>query len=159
MCLPIIAAGISAIGTLASGAAQSASYKAQAKFQERQATMEQQRGAYEGARLADRNERQLAQMRGQYLSSGIALTGSPLDVMQDSATEASLDEQAVRYGAQVRSDNLKFESSMSRMNAKSAMTGAVIGALGSVVGGLSQQADQKSQRTMISNPYMMFGAA
>jgi len=39
------------------------------------------------------------------------------------------------------------------------MTGGVLGALGTMVSGLSQQANQNSQRTMISNPYAAFGAA
>jgi len=157
MCLPLIGAAISAVGTIASASAQSQSYKAQAQFQERQAMMEQQKGAYEGARLRDRNDRQLASMRGQYLSSGIALSGSAVDVLQDSATEASLDEQAVRYGAQVRADNLNWSAKMSRMNASNAMTGGVIGALGSVVNGMSQQADQNNQRTIIRNGYLAYG--
>ncbi|MGB3390081.1 MAG: hypothetical protein WBA88_19095, partial [Pseudaminobacter sp.] len=118
---------------------------------------EQQRGAYERARTMDSNTRQLDRMRGQFLSSGIALEGSAQDVIDDSASEASLDEQAIRYGAQVRSDNLMFESKMARMNAGSAMIGGALGALSSVVGGLSQQADQNSQRTMIRNPYALGG--
>ncbi len=158
MCLPLIGAAISAVGTIASASAQSQSYKAQAAFQKRQAIMEQQRGAYEGARLRDRNDRQLASMRGQYLSSGIALSGSALDVLQDSATEASLDEQAVRYDSQVRADNLNWSAKMSRMNASNAMTGGVLGALSTAIGGIGQQMDQNSQRTMIRNPYAMYGA-
>lgn len=157
MCLPLIGAAISAVGTLASASAQSQSYKAQAAFQKRQAIMEQQRGAYEGARLRDRNDRQLASMRGQYLSSGIALSGSALDVLQDSATEASLDEQAVRYDSQVRADNLNWSAKMSRMNASNAMTGGVLGALSTAIGGVNQQMDQNNQRTIIRNGYIAHG--
>src|SRR6185437_6911850 len=139
MCLQILGAAIGAVGTLASASAQSQSYKAQAQFQNRQAAMEQQKGAFEGASLKDQNDRQLATMRGQYLSSGIALDGSAAEVLQDSASEASLDEQAVRYGAQVRADNLNWSAKLSRMNASNAMTGGVLGALGTMVSGLSQQ--------------------
>ena len=158
MCLPLIGAAVSAVGTLASASAQSQSYKAQARFQDRQAQMEREKGNYEGARLRDQNDRQLASMRGQYLSSGIALDGSALDVLEDSATEASLDEQAVRYGAQVRADNLNWSAKLSRMNASNAMTGGVLGALSTAVGGIGQQMDQNSQRTMIRNPYAFYGA-
>jgi hypothetical protein len=164
MCLMVIGGIIQAVGTIASAQAQSASYKAQAKYAERQAVMEGQKGAYEAARQRDRNNRQLATMRGAYLSSGIALAGSPDQIIQDSATEASLDEQAIKYGAKVKSDNLRFESQLARMNARSAMTGGVIGAIGSVVNGFTQQAQAAAgssmlqtsvaqQRTMIRNPY------
>lgn len=154
MCLAILGAAISAAGTIASAAAQSASYRAQAQYASRQAQMEQQKGAYEASRLNDRSTRQIAGMRGQYLSSGVALTGSAADVIADSATEASLDEQAVKYGAQVRADNYAFESKLARQNAGNAMAGGFLGAAGNIVGGLSQQMSINANRTMITNPYL-----
>jgi len=157
MCLPLIGAAIGAAGSIAGGAMQAQGYRAQAAYQQRQSVMELQRGNYEAARLTDQNNRRLADMRGQYLSMGIGLDGSPLDVIQDSASEASLDEQAVRYGAKVRSDNLAFESKMSRMNAGNAMVGGVLGGIGEMVGGFAQQRAQNQQRTMIRNPYLAYG--
>lgn len=154
MCLPLIGAAISAVGTIASAAAQSASYKAQAQYAERQSQMALQQGAYESGRMRDRTTRQIANMRAQYLSSGIALEGSPADVIADSATQASLDEQAVKYSAQVRSDNYAFEGRLARANAKSAMMGGFLGAAGAIVGGLSQQVQINANRTMITNPYL-----
>src|SRR5690606_8544899 len=106
---------------------------AQARAQRRQAGMELQRGAYEAGRQEDINDRRLADMRSSYLNSGIALSGSALEVIQDSATEASLDEQAIRYGAKVRSDNLMFESQMSKMNARNSMIGGILGGAGALV--------------------------
>lgn len=147
MCLPIIGAAIGAVGTLASASAQSQSYKAQAQFQNRQAAMEQQKGAFEGSRLKDQHDRQLATMRGQFLSSGIALDGSAAEVLQDSASEASLDEQAIKYNARVNSDNLNWSAKLSRMNASNAMTGGALGALSNMVDGV----------TKIVNPYAAFG--
>lgn len=173
MCLPLLAAipagvasamstaatvagaGISAYGAYSSGQAQAQSYETQGKYAQRNAVMEQQKGAYEAARLTDSNDRQLAGMRSQYLSSGIALDGSAVDVLSDSATEASLDEQAIKFGAKVRSDNLMFEFKLARSNGKSAKAGGVLGALGAVVGGLAQTANNMQQRTMISNLYQM----
>jgi hypothetical protein len=149
----MIGAVIGAVGSIASASAQAASYKAQSQYAARQAVMEQQKGAYESARLNDQTTRQLATMRGQYLSSGIALQGSPGDVIADSAVEASLDEQAVKYGAKVRSDNLTFESQLAKMNAGNAMVGGVFGAMGSLVNGLSNMSQQNQQRTVTRNPY------
>lgn len=158
MCLPLIGGIISAVGTLASASAQAASYRAQSQYAQRQAQMEQQKGAYEAARLNDQTTRRIDQMRSQYLSSGIALSGSALDVIGDSAAEASLDEQVVKYGAQVRSDNYAFESKLANMNARNAMAGGFIGALSPIISSFSQMSQQSQQRTMISNPYQ-FGAA
>lgn len=157
MCLPVIGGIIGAVGSLASAAAQASGMRAQAKFQERQARLEQQRGAYESARQKDANDRRLANMRSQYLSSGVALSGSPEQVIEDSATEASLDEQAIKFGSQIKADNLRFEAQMSRMNARNAMIGGGLGALSSVVGGISQAREQNARRTMITNPYLAYG--
>jgi hypothetical protein len=158
MCLALVGAAISAAGTLASASAQSASYKAQAQYAQRQALMERQKGAYEAARQNDRTTRQLANMRGQYLSSGIGLSGSAADVISDSATQASLDEQAIKYSAQVQSDNYTFESKLARQNASNSMAGGFIGAAGNLVGGLAQQMNINANRTMVTNPYLAAGA-
>lgn len=158
MCIPIIGAVIGAAtsiaGTMASASAQSQSYKTQAAYADRQAVMTDQKGAYEGTRLSNQNDRKLADMRGQYLSSGIALEGSASDVLLDSATEASLDEQAVKYGTQVQKDNLKFEAGLARMNAKNAMTGGILGALATGVNAFTSISQNNQQRSMITNPYV-----
>lgn len=153
MCLPLIGAAIGAVGSIASAAAQSASYNAQSQYAERQSQMELQKGAYESSRLSDQNNRKLAEMRSQYLSSGIALSGSPTDIIADSATEASLDEQAIKYGAKVQSDNLAFESGLAKSNAGSAMVGGILGAASSLVGGFSKMSENRQSRTMLRNPY------
>lgn len=154
MCLPLIGAVVSAVGTIASAQAQAASYKAQAAYSERQALMTQQKGAYDARQLGRQHDRALGEMRSQYLGSGIALEGSALDVLEDSATQASLDEQAIKYGAQVQSDNYRFQASLARMNARNAMTGGVLGALATGINGVNQWQTQQQQRTMISNPYL-----
>jgi hypothetical protein len=156
--LPLIGAAVSAVGTIASAQAQSASYKAQAKYADRQAQMAGQKGAYDAAQLGRQNDRRLGEMRSQYLNSGIALDGSAVDVLTDSATQASLDEQAIKYSAQVQSDNYRFQSSLARQNASSAMTGGYLSALATGINGFTQISSQNQQRTMISNPYAQYPA-
>jgi hypothetical protein len=91
------------------------------------------------------------------LSAGISLEGSPGDVIADSATQASLDEQAIKYGARVQAGNLRFEARQARSNSGSAMFGAVLGAAGSVLGGMNDYNDFQQRRTMITNPYLVGG--
>lgn len=157
--ITLLGAGISAAGSIASASAQSASYKAQAAYADRQAQMAAEKGNYDAAIQARSNDRQLASMRGQYLSGGVALSGSALDVLQESATEASLDEQAIRYGAQVQSDNYRFQSGLARSNAKIAMTGGYMGALATSVNAFTGISQTNQQRTMISNPYTQYQRA
>jgi hypothetical protein len=164
MCLALIGAAVSAAGAIAGAQAQAASYKTQAKLAERQGQIEAQKGAYEAGRASDMADRRLAGMRGEFLSSGVALEGSTLDVLQDSATEASLDTQAIKYGSKLRSENLNFEAKIMRSNAKSAMTGGIMGAASSLIGGLTNAYSNSQQqalsqrgfetdRTYIRNPY------
>lgn len=155
--LTIASTAIAAGGQLYSGMQQSQAYQQQAAFSSRQAVMEGQRGAYEAARTREQNDRKLAGMRGAYLSSGFSLEGSPGAVIADSTDQASLDEQAIKYGARVRAGNLQFEAAQARSNAGSAMVGAVIGATGSAIGGWSDYNDFQQRRTMITNPYANYG--
>jgi len=157
--LMIISGITSAVGTAYSGMTQAASYRTQAAYADRQAVMAQQKGAYDESQLARQNTRQMSGMRGDYLSSGIALDGSALDVLTDSATQASLDEQSIKYGAQVQSDNYRFQASLARTNARSATTGGFLGALATGVNTFSRAGDMRQQRTMISNPYARYPAA
>jgi len=156
MCLALIGGAVSAVGALASASAQSASYKAQAKYQDRQAALEEQQGAYEASRQKTANDQQIADMRGQYLQSGIALEGSPADVIQSSTTQASLDEQSIKYGAKIRADNARFSANLARSNASSAQMGGYFSAAGAMIGGINNQIQQNAQKTMIRNPYANF---
>lgn len=153
----LIAAGVTATGSIIQGVQQSNAYKAQAEFADRQATIEQQQGAYEAGRLRTQNDQRLASMRADYAHAGVALTGSAVDVLSSSAREASLDEQAIRYGAQLRSSNARFEGAMARSNASSAMAGGVIGAISPFVNAFSQARQNNQNKTMISNPYVLAG--
>lgn len=156
MCLALIGGAISAAGAIASASAQSASYKAQAKYQKRQASLEEQQGAYEANRQKTANDQQIADMRGQYLQGGIALEGSPSSVIESSATQASLDEQSIKFGSKIRADNARFSASLASANASTAMTGGFLSAAGAMIGGINNQITQNAQRTMIRNPYANF---
>lgn len=157
MCNPaFIAVGISAATSVAGGFMQAQQYRMQAQGMERQAKSEEATGAYNSQRLADSNNRRLDEMRAGYLSSGIALEGAPNEVIQDSATQASLDEQAIRYDANVRADNQRFQARLARANAGNAILGGFLNAAGTVAGGYANWQDKQDQRTLLRNPYVGF---
>lgn len=156
MCLLTLGAALSAVGTLASAGMAAYSYSAQAKFANQQAIREEQKGAYEAARVDDSTTRQIAKMRSGYLSSGISLDGSATDVIADSAAEASLDSQALKYSAGIKADNYRFEAKLAKANMASAIVGGAIGAISPFINASSQQKTFKAQTTMISNPYAQY---
>lgn len=131
MCDPIaiIGAVISGVGAMAQGMQQAAAAENQAAWQQRQAVIEQQRGEYEAGRERDRAKQLIARQRGGFLSAGVSLEGTPEDVIMDTTAETELDVQAIRYGAQIKSDSFTAQAQNSRMNASSARMGAVFGAI------------------------------
>lgn len=143
--LQLAGAGLSAVGTIASAQAQSQGMKAQAAFNERQATMEQQRAAYEAQRERENAQRLMARQRAGYLSSGLALEGTPTAVIADTAAETAMDIAAIQYGGQVRSGNYRAQAGIDRANARSASTAGFIGAGSSLLSGIA--------RTRLNNPY------
>lgn len=151
-------AAVGAAGSLYSSSQQTGAYRQQQAVAERRADVERQQGAYEASRSRDSATRQLASMRGGYASAGFALSGSPLNVIADSAAEASLDEQAIRYGATMRADNATFEAGQAGRNARSARVGGVIGAISPLINAFSQNRQNNQNRTMIRNPYLMGSA-
>jgi hypothetical protein len=160
MCLDpisLIGAAVSAAGTMYSAASSAASYRAQAKFAERQSMLESQKGAYEAQRLNDASTRQISKQRGAFLSNGIDLSGSALDVIADSATEASLDEQTIKSGAKIESDNQAFTAKMAEMNASNAMFGGALGAISPFINAFSEKKQRNQQRTFVTNPYAQAG--
>jgi hypothetical protein len=163
MCDPVSAlmiagAGIGAVGSIYGGMSQGAAYDDQARFAERQAVLEGQAGAYEADRLRTRNTRALAGMQQQYVSSGIdASSGSAREVIEDSAREAALDEEAVLFGAKLRADNRRFEARLAKSNAQSARIGGFISAAGNLVGGATNAVGFNSQRTVLQSGYAGVG--
>ena len=48
------------------------------------------------------NRRTMGAIRAKYGASGVSMAGSPLDVLEDTATEQELDTERVRYEGRIR---------------------------------------------------------
>lgn len=138
MCLPIIGAVISGVGAAMGAAAQSASHKAQANFERRQARLEQDAGAYKAARVQDNVNRVTGSQRAGFAASGLALSGSPQDVILDSTEEGALDVAAIRWNSRLAGENLRYKAQMSDMNANAAAASAPIAFLTPVINGVAK---------------------
>lgn len=132
--LPFIGAFVSAAGTLYSGISQAQASRAQAAQASRQAQIERDRGLFESQRERERHRRIAGQQRAGFLASGVALEGSPTDVIIDSGQENQIDIEAIKYGARIREDNLRFSAQVARRNASQSLAGGVIGALSPLIG-------------------------
>jgi hypothetical protein len=153
MLLAVAGGAIGAVGSIYQGVQQSQSYNEQAGFADRAAISEGQSGYYEARKLREATDRQIGDIRQQYVSGGIALEGGADAVVADTATSAMLDEKAILYDAQNRADNKRFEAKLARSNAQSAMIGGLLGGASSLIGGISGGIKNSSTITTLSNPY------
>ncbi len=118
MCAPLIGGIIAGIGSLVAARQQAAQARVQAQFHERQAAMERQRGGHEAKRFSDRARRLAGQQLANYAAAGLQIDGSPGMLIDDSAAEAALDVDAIRYGADARAENAIYRAQQSRANAR-----------------------------------------
>lgn len=146
MCLdPVSLAVIGIAGSVASGvgaAAQSlnnaASMEAQAAGVERDADAAKKASAYEAARTRETVERTLGNQRAGFAANGVALSGSALEVMQDTAIEGDLDVEAIKWNSTVKTDGMKYEAKQLRANAAGARASAPLAFLTPVLGGVGR---------------------
>lgn len=140
---------MSVVGALsaAQSQAQAADYNARVADRDAYVADQNRKSAYELADIdaADKrreNRRALSAIRASYGASGLELAGSPLDVLQDSATELELDAQRTEYEGRARGREGGLQmigfgerAELSRMEGRSARTGSVFAALGNGLSG------------------------
>lgn len=154
MCLPVLAAigtGLNVVGQIQQGKAQSAAYSAQeaadeqnARIAERQAQQAAISGAKEEREMRQRGAAVAGQQRAAYSASGLDIaSGSPLDILQDTNYQNTLDVINIRqntantvWGYQTQQTNYLNQAAAARSAAKNARRSSRIGALGSLAGGV-----------------------
>lgn len=146
--MTLLSGGVGAIGNIQAGKAQAqaAMYTAavneqNALFADRRAQDALLRGSEEESRVrqagAAMSGRQTAQMAASGLDLGF---GSPLDILTDTMTGTELDAARVRRNAALEAEDMdmqawsyRSQAGLNRQEARSATTGALFGAAGSVL--------------------------
>lgn len=152
--LSVISGVVGAIGAIREGQAEGAAADFNAEVQERNAVIAEQNRQLtakqssidaEDRRLA--NRRTMASVKAAYGSSGLEMSGSQLDVLEDTATEQELDVQRVEFEGRVRSREGTLEvlgfkegAGLSRARATGARSAGKVKALGALVGSLGDAA-------------------
>ena len=143
MCLPMVGAVFSAVGSLASASAQSASLKAQSLFNNRQASMEYTKGSYQIALQQRQEERVQAGQKVGFAKGGIDTEqGTPIDLSNATDLEAGLDRQAIRFGRDLTASNYEYKAKIDKMNAGAAMTAGIFSAFSTVLSGATKLGGQ-----------------
>lgn len=118
----LIGAVVQGIGAVAQGNAQADAevrqHNMNAEAQTRQAAINQTTAAYQAQRKRDEVERNLGAARAAAAGSGLALDGSVMDVIGESAVEGEMDIQAIRWNGGMEADTNRQNAAVSRSNAQ-----------------------------------------
>lgn len=136
--IPFIGAGISAYGSLQQGEAQKTAYEMEAaakRAQSAQVDISADREIELAKRRADRTKS--AQMVAFGKSGVLATTGSPLELMEQTAADAVDEMTAIRNAANYRKGSLLTEAGLSSYKGAQAEDASYYGAAGSVLGAFS----------------------
>lgn len=113
MAVPLLIIGtvISAVGALSNANAQSNAARYNSQVAQRDATIGIDQGNAQAAIQARQARSQMDAARAQYGASGVDVNaGSPLDVLQSSAANASLDNATIKYNAKIKAFGYGNES-------------------------------------------------
>jgi len=143
MCLQIIGALVSAVGTIMSGFAQAAAASYQAQVAAMNARIAEQRAQDAIDRAADEEQKQrmkTAQLVGTQMAAlganGVSiLSGSPLDTLEDTVALGELDALEIRRNGEleahdfrVQKFNFQAEAGLQRLTSRAAVISGFIGA-------------------------------
>lgn len=142
--LTLVGLGLQAYSSYVSSRQQQANLNAQAAYDERSARQERQRTQYEAENQRREAKRIFGRQRVSYLSGGVALSGTPSLVIEESAREAELDAQAILYGGEVNARNFEDRARINRTNASTVGRSAFLGAAAPLIGGIGKFALQNS---------------
>jgi hypothetical protein len=147
MCGPalgLIGGLVSAVGSIASGAAQQSAANAQASAYERQAYNERQAALYNASRQREKAVELIAQQRVGFLDTGISLMGTPMNILEDTTTETEMDVAAIKYNGEIKAQNFEMQADIYRMKGENAMMGGLIGSIAPVIKGFGGTPDTAS---------------
>ncbi|MFI0847787.1 hypothetical protein [Mesorhizobium sp. IMUNJ 23232] len=82
-----------------------------------------------------------ANARAQVGASGLALAGSPTEVLTTNAGQAALDIQAIQYGSQLRRNNMRDQAAISRFSGRQAKIAGYIDGASALTSGMSKMYD------------------
>lgn len=146
MCMPqliapvfgLIGGVVQGIGAKAKANQESANYKAQAENEKRQAAVVQTTGAYKAQRQEDQVQRVLGQQRAAYAGSGVALSGTPLDTIEESAVEGALDVAAIRWNTDAEATTQRQNAAVSTASAKATKKAGNLAFISPIIGSVAQ---------------------
>jgi hypothetical protein len=122
------AAGVGAVGSIISGVGQYSAAKNQAKADRQNARLAIEQGQSEAASIRERARRMSGQNRAAIGASGVDISGSFLDALEDSDINAELDTQTALWNRKAEASNYRARAAQSRRAGGGALFGGLMGA-------------------------------
>lgn len=127
---------VGSIGQMQQASSQAATARANADIMERNAQLARQQAAEEARRIREAGARVGGQQRTAFGAAGVAVEGTPLDVLGDTQQTVELDALTALYGGRVEASNLEYQAQVNRQQASYLRRSGVIGAGTSLLFGL-----------------------
>lgn len=134
----LIGSVVAGVGAKREADQQAANYSAQAEAQRRQAGIITTTGAYQAQRKQEEVDRAVGAQRAAYGGSGVALSGSALDVIDESATEGAMDVAAIRWNSGMEATTQRANAAVSDANARAAKKASKLAFLTPIIGGVAK---------------------
>lgn len=145
----ILGTVVSGVGAFSAAQSAAASAEFDADVAERNAALARNQASADADDSRRDARRRIGAIRAQMGSSGFSLTGSPLLVLEDQAAESELDAQRIEFGGEVRAIGQEDSAAASRAEASSFRSSALIGAIGSGIGGLNAAAGSSAGKSVL----------
>ena len=123
--LMAVSTAMSAVGAIREGNAAEATAEAQAQIAEQQAQAQRNVGQFQVAQERRAQRQALGQQMAQLGSQGTALTGQPIDLLADSAKQAELALQAIRFESEIAARNQESRAALTRFEGRQARSDGI----------------------------------
>ena len=136
MVFPLIAALIMAAGKVKEGQAKKKAGEHDAQVAGRDAAVARDQANAEVLRQQKVARRTIGAARAAYGAAGVTIEGSPLDVLEESAVNAELDSQTIRYRGELRALGATDAAALSRFEGRQAERAGYVNAAGQIFGSM-----------------------
>lgn len=139
MCDPVVGMTLIGVGTLATGAMQYAGMKQQQSATRKEMELNQRRTNIEIENVRRRADRLRSSQRVAFTKGGVALAGSPLEVMAQSAADAERDIANLREGGALVNEITASRGRSSSIASMANIGSTLISGSSTILSGINQQ--------------------
>lgn len=133
----VVGTGMSVYSAIKGGNAQVQSANYDANQAAQSAITVRRQSEVEAGRIRRQGDRALGEIRAAYAASGVDASGTPTEVLADSAAQVELDALTARYNGELQALGYERTAALDYQRAKDAATATKIGAVSALINGVA----------------------